>query len=112
VGWLVVGSRARIDVVRVAQGFIYADTEPEQPVAADGYFAFIGLAVGVVITVLVWFALRRHRGVLMMIALALGRWWAPGWPGGWACASAPTSSRRSRARSRSGAPARPAGRYA
>jgi len=82
VGWLWSVLAPRIDVVRVAQGFIYADAEPEQPVAADGYFAFIGLAAGVVITVLVWFALRRHRGVLMMIALVLGSlvgawlaWW-------------------------------------
>jgi hypothetical protein len=81
-GWLWSVLAPRIDVVRVAQGFIYAEAEPEQPVAADGYFAFLGLAAGVVITLLVWFALRRHRGVLMMTALVGGSlvgawlaWW-------------------------------------
>jgi hypothetical protein len=81
-GWLWSALAPRIDVIRVAQGFIYAEAEPEQPVAADGYFAFLGLGVGVLITLVAWFALRRYRGVLMMIALVLGSlvgawlaWW-------------------------------------
>jgi MFS family permease len=72
----------RVGVIRVAEGFVYADAEPEQAVAADAWFGFLGVGAGVVLTVLAWVLLRRYRGVAMLIALVLGSlagawlaWW-------------------------------------
>jgi hypothetical protein len=72
----------RIEIVRVAEGFVYADAEPEQPIAADGSFGLLGLGVGLVAAVLVWVLLRRYRGIAVMIGLVVGSlagawlaWW-------------------------------------
>ena len=72
----------RVAVIKVAQGFVYADAEPEQAIGADAWFAFLGLGVGVVLTVLAWLVLRRYRGVAMIIGLVAGSlvaawlaWW-------------------------------------
>jgi hypothetical protein len=72
----------RVGVIRVAEGFVYADAEPEQAVAADVWFGFLGIGAGVVITLLAWVLLRRYRGVAMLVGLVLGSlagawlaWW-------------------------------------
>jgi hypothetical protein len=81
IGWLWAELAPRVGVIKTANGFIYADAEPEQAVAADGWFAIIGAAAGLVFGVLVW-QLRRFRGVVMMVGLAMGSligaylaWW-------------------------------------
>jgi hypothetical protein len=50
----------------------YVGPEPEQPVAADGWFTILGFAFGIVAAVLVWVLVRRLRGPLQLIALTLG----------------------------------------
>jgi hypothetical protein len=72
----------RVGVIKVPQGFVYADAEPEQAIGADAWFAFLGLGAGLVFTVLSWIVLRRFRGVALMIGLVLGSlvgawlaWW-------------------------------------
>jgi hypothetical protein len=72
----------RVGVIKVAPGFVYADAEPEEAIAADAWFGFLGLGAGLVFTVLAWIVLRRFRGVAMMIGLVLGSlvgawlaWW-------------------------------------
>ncbi len=50
----------------------YVGPEPEQPVAADGWFTILGFAFGVLAAVLVWVLVRRARGPLQLIALTLG----------------------------------------
>jgi hypothetical protein len=72
----------RVGVVKVAQGFVYADSEPEQAIGADAWFAFLGLGVGAVLTVLAWLLLRRYRGVAVMIGLVAGSL-AAGWLAWW-----------------------------
>lgn len=72
----------RIAVIRVAQGFVYADAEPEQAIAADGWFIFLSLGIGLTVAVLAWVLLRRYRGIAVMVGLVVGSlagawlaWW-------------------------------------
>jgi hypothetical protein len=80
-GWLWAELAPRIGVIKMNDGFIYADSEPEQAVAADGWFAIIGAGAGLLFAILAW-QLRRFRGVAMVIGLAIGSllgaylaWW-------------------------------------
>lgn len=82
VGWLWANLAPRVAVIKTDQGFVYADAEPEQAVAADGWFAILGLAAGVALALLAWVLLRRHRGIAVMVGLTLGSlggallaWW-------------------------------------
>jgi hypothetical protein len=81
-GWLWSVVSPRLEVIKVEQGFLYAQAEPEQPIAADGWFAIIGAAAGVTLALLAWWLLRRHRGAVVMGALLVGSlgaavlaWW-------------------------------------
>lgn len=69
-------------VVKVDRGFLYAEAQPEQAVAADGWFAFLGVAAGLLAATVAWLGLRRRRGVVVLVALVLGSlvgawlgWW-------------------------------------
>ncbi|MGE5831053.1 MAG: hypothetical protein ACM30G_22215 [Micromonosporaceae bacterium] len=80
-GWLWSTLAPRIALIKVDGGFVYADTEPEQPIAADGWFLLLGLAAGLLFGILAW-TLRRHRGPVMLVALTVGclgaawiAWW-------------------------------------
>lgn len=78
--WMMITPRAV--VVRVDGGFVYAEPQPEQIVAGDGWFAILGVSTGGAVAVLAWLLMRRHRGVAMMTAIAAGSliasvaaWW-------------------------------------
>lgn len=58
--------------LRVEGGVVPVEPSPEQPVAADGWFTILGLAVGVIAAALVWIVANRTRGPLQMIGLTLG----------------------------------------
>jgi hypothetical protein len=80
-GWLWTVLSPRVALIKVEGGFAYADAEPEQALAADGWFLLLGAAAGVLFALLAWI-LRRHRGPAMLLALALGSlgaawiaWW-------------------------------------
>jgi len=84
VGWLWYHVAPRIDIIKVDGGYAYANAEPEQGIAADGWFLIIGIALGLVLGVVVWLLLPRFRGVGMLIALTLGSVlgaWAAWWLG-------------------------------
>ncbi|MFC0003266.1 DUF2567 domain-containing protein [Micromonospora siamensis] len=51
-----------IPVVKTPEGAVYAQPQPEQPIAADGWFSLLGLGFGVLAGVALWFVLRRRRG--------------------------------------------------
>ena len=72
IGGLWVLLAPRVAVVKVAQGFVYADAEPEEAIAGDTWFLVLGVAAGLVFTVLAWVVLRRYRGVAMLVALVVG----------------------------------------
>ncbi|MFE9690013.1 DUF2567 domain-containing protein [Micromonospora sp. NPDC005806] len=59
-------------VQKTPEGAIYATTQPEQPIAADGWFSLLGLSFGVLAAIALWFVLRRRRGPLDLFAGALG----------------------------------------
>ncbi|MFF5055531.1 DUF2567 domain-containing protein [Micromonospora sp. NPDC000663] len=59
-------------VLKTAEGAIYAEPQPEQPIAADGWFSLLGLAFGVLAALVVWFVLRRRRGPVGLLAVVLG----------------------------------------
>ncbi len=61
-----------VQIIKVEQGFLYADSQPEQAVAADGWFAFLGLAAGVLVAIGAWIAARRHRGLWVLVGLVVG----------------------------------------
>ena len=78
--WLQVAPR--IGIIKVAQGFIYAEAEPEEAIAADGVFGLLGAGVGILVALLAWMLLRRYRGVAVLIGLVVGSlagawlaWW-------------------------------------
>nr|WP_309244379.1 DUF2567 domain-containing protein [Micromonospora parastrephiae] len=59
-------------VLKTAEGAIYAEPQPEQPIAADGWFSLLGLAFGVLAALVLWFVLRRRRGPVGLLAAVLG----------------------------------------
>ncbi|MFG1890766.1 DUF2567 domain-containing protein [Micromonospora sp. NPDC049051] len=59
-------------VLKVADGAIYAEPQPEQPVAADGWFSLLGLGFGVLVALALWFVLRRVRGPVGLLAAVFG----------------------------------------
>ncbi|MEH1169393.1 DUF2567 domain-containing protein [Micromonospora sp. CPCC 205539] len=59
-------------VLKTPEGAIYADTQPEQPIAADGWFSLLGFAFGVLAALVLWFVLRQRRGPVGLTAAVLG----------------------------------------
>ncbi|MFG2055844.1 DUF2567 domain-containing protein [Micromonospora sp. NPDC048930] len=59
-------------VQKTAEGAIYATPQPEQPIAADGWFSLLGLAFGVLVAIALWVLLRRRRGPVGLLVGALG----------------------------------------
>jgi hypothetical protein len=72
IGWLWALIAPRLPLVVKNGAYYYGDAEPEQPVAADGWFLIIGIVAGIVLAVAVWLLLRRYRGVGTLVALTLG----------------------------------------
>jgi hypothetical protein len=82
VGWLWSEVAPRVAVIKADQGFYYADSEPEQAVAADGWFLILGAIVGIIVAALAWYLLRRYRGPAILVGLTIGSlaaavlaWW-------------------------------------
>ncbi|WP_019868878.1 DUF2567 domain-containing protein [Salinispora oceanensis] len=59
-------------VLQTASGAVYGESQPEQPIAADGWFSLLGLGFGVLVAVGLWFLLRRYRGPIGLAAAVLG----------------------------------------
>ncbi|NES36956.1 DUF2567 domain-containing protein [Micromonospora sp. PPF5-17] len=59
-------------VRKTAEGAIYATPQPEQPVAADGWFSLLGLGFGLLVAIALWVLLRRRRGPVGLLAGVLG----------------------------------------
>ena len=78
--WLEIAPR--LEIIKVADGFVYASAEPEEPIAADGVFGLLGAGVGMLVALLAWVLLRRYRGVAVLIGMVVGSlagawlaWW-------------------------------------
>ncbi|MGC4805810.1 DUF2567 domain-containing protein [Micromonospora sp. DT233] len=59
-------------VVKTPAGAVYAEPQPEQPIAADGWFSLLGLGFGVLAALALWVLLRRRRGPVGLLAGVLG----------------------------------------
>ncbi len=59
-------------VIKTDNGAVYGQPQPEQPVAADGWFSLLGLAFGVLAGLALWFVLRRRRGPVGLFVVVLG----------------------------------------
>lgn len=71
-----------VPVVVTETGVFYGEAQPEQLVAADGWFVFLALPVGAIAGFGVWLAARRVRGAPALVALLVGAvgtgllgWW-------------------------------------
>jgi hypothetical protein len=61
-----------IPVLVVADGAVYADTQPEQFMGGDAWFALLGLAFGIVVAAVTWVTCKQLRGPLGLAVLAVG----------------------------------------
>ncbi|SCG41963.1 Protein of unknown function [Micromonospora echinaurantiaca] len=59
-------------VIKAPDGAVYAQPQPEQPIAADGWFSLLGLGFGVLAAIALWLVLRRVRGPVGLFAATLG----------------------------------------
>jgi len=71
-GLLWVAVAPQIPVVRTETGAVLTQPQPEEFVAADGWFSLLGLGFGVLAAIAFWLVLRRHRGPLGLLLLAVG----------------------------------------
>jgi hypothetical protein len=61
-----------LPLLKVDKGMAYTAPDPEEPIAADGWFTLLGLGLGVIVAILVWMLAERTRGPLQLIGLTLG----------------------------------------
>jgi hypothetical protein len=81
-GWLWSVVAPDVPVQRTLDGVVVASAEPEQFMAADGWFVVLGAGYGVLVAIAVWFLVRRYRGPVGLLAATLGAigagvlaWW-------------------------------------
>ncbi|GHJ13862.1 DUF2567 domain-containing protein [Micromonospora sp. AKA38] len=66
--WAAPGTPVR----QTPDGAVYAVPQPEQPIAADGWFSLLALGFGVLSAIALWVLLRRRRGPAGLLAATLG----------------------------------------
>ncbi|WP_233219662.1 DUF2567 domain-containing protein [Micromonospora sp. RP3T] len=66
--WAAPGTPVR----QTPDGAVYAVPQPEQPIAADGWFSLLALGFGVLSAITLWVLLRRRRGPVGLLAVTLG----------------------------------------
>ncbi|GIJ21422.1 hypothetical protein Vlu01_20460 [Micromonospora lutea] len=71
-GWLWAAVAPATPVIKSGDGAVYGQAQPEQPIAADGWFSLLGLGFGVLAALAVWILLRRHRGPVGLVVAVAG----------------------------------------
>lgn len=61
-----------VPVIKVDGGVQPVQPQPEELIAADGWFSLLGLGFGVLAAIVVWLVVRRYRGPIGLIAVGLG----------------------------------------
>lgn len=61
-----------VPVIQADGGAVLAQPQPEEFVAADGWFSLFGLIFGLLAAIGVWLFLRRYRGPIGMVVAVLG----------------------------------------
>jgi hypothetical protein len=84
-GWLWSALAPAVPLVKTEGGAALTDPQPEEFVAADGWFTLLGLGFGVLAAIVVWALVRRHRGPYVLLGVAVGTvgaalmaWWLGG----------------------------------
>lgn len=55
-----------------ANGIVVNDPSPEEFIAAEGWFVLLGFGFGLVVAVVAWMVLRRHRGPALLLGVTVG----------------------------------------
>ncbi|GIH19075.1 hypothetical protein [Rugosimonospora africana] len=71
-GWLWSAAAPWIPAEKVPRAAVLAQPEQEQIIADEGWYLLITVVAGLVLALLAWILLRRHRGVFMVLGLAVG----------------------------------------
>jgi hypothetical protein len=66
-----------------AGGIVVNDPSPEQYIAADGWYAMLGLGFGLVVAVVAWLVMRKDRGPFLLLGVVLGTFGAGYLMGPW-----------------------------
>jgi len=81
-GWLWSALAPDVPLIKTEGGARLTDPQPEEFVAADGWFTLLGLGFGILAAIAVWVLLRRHRGPVVLLGVAVGTvgaalvaWW-------------------------------------
>jgi len=61
-----------VPVIDTGRDIVVNDPSPEEYIAADGWFALLGLGFGLLVAVVAWLALRRDRGPFLLLGVVLG----------------------------------------
>jgi hypothetical protein len=61
-----------VPMVAGVGAIVVNDPSPEEFIAAEGWFAVLGLGFGLVVAVLAWLVLRRHRGPGLVLGVTAG----------------------------------------
>ena len=61
-----------VPMVRVTGGVVVNDPSPEEFIAAEAWFTMLGLAFGLVVAIVAWLVLRRHRGPGLVAGVTVG----------------------------------------
>lgn len=61
-----------VPVMKTDGGPVLAQPEPEHFIAADGWFTLLGVALGALVAVAIWFGLRPYRGPAGAVVVTVG----------------------------------------
>jgi hypothetical protein len=62
-----------VPVIDVGQnGIVVNDPSPEEYIAAEGWFTLLGFGFGLVVAIVAWLVLRRHRGPGLLLGVTVG----------------------------------------
>jgi hypothetical protein len=59
-------------------GIVVNDPSPEEYIASEGWFTLLGFGFGLVVAIVAWMVLRRHRGPALVLGVTVGALGAAG----------------------------------
>ncbi|GAA5196752.1 hypothetical protein GCM10023322_66450 [Rugosimonospora acidiphila] len=71
-GWLWSAAAPWVPAEKIPGAAVLAQPEQEQMIAEEGWYLLITVVAGLLLAVLAWVLLRRYRGGLMLLGLAVG----------------------------------------
>ena len=68
--WSLIAPDVPVEVT--SDGLVFAQSQPEQPVAADAWFVLLSVPFGALVAIAAWVVLPRIRGPVGLLALTVG----------------------------------------